>query len=677
MVRNPILTAIIIVLSSFSCMAQEKFSVQKTEKVNDTLFVIDHGMKYVVDKSVIIVKPKNDVYRLDKQYKNVYTSKSGCHYLEVPAGMDIEKFSESLKQTNQCEKVEYVTECRFLLEPNDPHKTHQWYINKINLKSAWNITTGNSNVKVAIIDTGVDRDYEDLGSTSSSNYTNISYSLGYDYIAGTQYSTPTDSHGSCVANIVGAKTNNGLYGCGITGGNNGSGVTLISYRVKNTLHVVQAINAAVNNGAKVINLSFSIPHDSDIDDAISSAHNHNVSIVCATGNESSSSICYPSSNSLTIAVGSSNQQDYRSTFSNYGTGIDLVGPGENIYVKGTSSNEYISAGGTSLSAPMVTGTIALMLSVNPNLTPNEIRTILHNSATKNTNYTYNSGWNSEVGYGILNTYLAVLYARLDIDGQKYINDEETYEIENLPSGYTVEWFLSDSYYNQNCLDQNTPSTNQCTITCSSSNIMMNATLTANVKYSGVTVRTLTKTVCAYDRFRGHYTSGNISADIDYSYILHVKPNYNTIITSPILLGASVSYSSSGLTPLYWGFSPSSGEIDVTMPTNNNGSPIVLNIDDVCDNHYTLYLFPTSNSSINVSTGDNSINIALVENLEFSKGIDQSWMVEIRNATTGELMATRSSSNRSESISTAGWPKGIYVVKVTIGKEEQTEKVIVG
>ena len=167
---------------------------------------------------------------------------------------------------------------------------------------------------------------------------------------------------------------------------------------------------------------------------------------------------------------------------------------------------------------MVTGTIALMLSVNPNLTPNEIRTILHNSATKNTNYTYNSGWNSEVGYGILNTYLAVLYARLDIDGQKYINDEETYEIENLPSGYTVEWFLSDSYYNQNCLDQNTPSTNQCTITCSSSNIMMNATLTANVKYSGVTVRTLTKTVCAYDRFRGHYTSGNISADIDYSYI---------------------------------------------------------------------------------------------------------------------------------------------------------------
>ena len=206
---------------------------------------------------------------------------------------------------------------------------------------------------------------------------------------------------------------------------------------------------------------------------------------------------------------------------------------------------------------------------------------------------------------------------------------------------------------------------------------MNATLTANVKYSGVTVRTLTKTVCAYDRFRGHYTSGNISADIDYSYILHVKPNYNTIITSPILLGASVSYSSSGLTPLYWGFSPSSGEIDVTMPTNNNGSPIVLNIDDVCDNHYTLYLFPTSNSSINVSTGDNSINIALVENLEFSKGIDQSWMVEIRNATTGELMATRSSSNRSESISTAGWPKGIYVVKVTIGKEELTEKVIIG
>ena len=678
MIRQFIITIVILVLSSFSCMARTGEAGQKTVKENDTLYVLDRGNKYVVDKTIIMVRPKKNAYKLDNLYRNVYTSKSGCHYLEVPAGMDIERFSESLKQSNQCEDVEYVTECIFLLEPNDPHKTHQWYINKLQLKNAWNITTGNSNIKVAIIDTGVDRDYEDLGYTSNSNYTNISYTLGYDYITGTQYSIPVDPHGSYVANIIGAKTNNGLYGCGISGGNNSPGVTLISYRASNALHVIQAINAAVNDGAKVINMSFSISQNPDIDDAISNAYNHNVSVVCATGNSGLSSIAYPASNNLTIAVGGSTEQDLKTPPSNYGTGIDLVAPGESIYLKGISSSGYYSGGGTSLAAPMVSGTIALMLSVNPYLTPDEIRTILHDSATKGNYYIYSSGWNSEVGYGILNTYLAVLCARLKIVGPMYVNDEESYEIENLPSGYTVEWSLSDPYYNQNCLAQNTPSANECTITCSSSHIMTNATLTAKIKYNGVTVRTLTKTVYAYDRFRGHYTSGNISEDIDYSYILHVTPNYNTIITSPILIGATVSYSTTATIPLYWGFSPTIGEIDVTMPSNNNGIPIVLYIGDVCDNHYTLYLYPTSYNSINVTNDNNGITVTITEFGDSERGlvIDQPWSVEVRNATTGEQMAIMTSTSRSETISTTGWPKGVYIVKVTIGKDELTEKVIV-
>ena len=139
MIRKSIISAVIMVLSSFSCLAQEKELVQKTIKENDTLFVIDHGRKYVVDKTVIKVKPKKDEYRQDETYRNVYTSKSGYHYLEVPTGMNVEKLSELLKLSNQCEDVKYVTECKILLEPNDPHKTHQWFINKINLKNNFNV----------------------------------------------------------------------------------------------------------------------------------------------------------------------------------------------------------------------------------------------------------------------------------------------------------------------------------------------------------------------------------------------------------------------------------------------------------------------------------------------------------------------------------------------------------
>ena len=269
-----------------------------------------------------------------------------------------------------------------------------------------------------------------------------------------------------------------------------------------------------------------------------------------------------------------------------------------------------------------------------------------------------------------------------IVGDRLISSYKTYNIPNLPAGTTVSWSLSDTYYNNgyNLLIPNYPSVGHCLIVRDPNHDLMNATLTAEIKYNGVTVKTLTKTgIYAYEGFRGHYVSGNISSDIDYTYILHVTPNYNTIITSPNFLGATVSYSSSGTTPLYWGFDPSTGEIDVTMPSNNNNVPIVLNIDDVCGNQYTLYLFPMNYNSMNVSYGDSSITLTLNENgnPETGLSLDQPWTLEVSNALTGTLMATRSSmSSRSTTISTAGWPKGMYVVRVTIGNEVLTDKVVI-
>jgi hypothetical protein len=209
--------------------------------------------------------------------------------------------------------------------------------------------------------------------------------------------------------------------------------------------------------------------------------------------------------------------------------------------------------------------------------------------------------------------------------------------------------------------------------------MMNANLTANIKYNGVTIKTLTKTgLYAYAGFKGHYVSGNISSDIDNTYILHVTPNYNTIITSPNFLGATVSYDNTATIPLYWGWSPYTEEMNVTMPANNNGIPIVINIDDVCGNQYTLYLLPTSYNNINVSNEENGITVTLNEYGDSDRdlSLDQPWTVEIRNVTTGALMAIQSITNLSATISTTGWPKGIYIVKVTIGKDVLTEKVIV-
>ena len=296
-----------------------------------------------------------------------------------------------------------------------------------------------------------------------------------------------------------------------------------------------------------------------------------------------------------------------------------------------------------------------------------------------TNSTRLSNWLDPVGTN--QTTINSCHPMGDIVGESFICSYKDYYVDNLPPGYNVSWNLSNSYYNNGFnLIPSYPTTGHCRIVRNPNHDLENATLTAEIKYNGVTVKTLTKTgIYAYEGFRGHYVSGNISSDIDYTYILHVTPNYNTIITSHNFLGATVSYSSSGTTPLYWGFSPSSGEIDVTMPSNNNNIPIVLNIDDACGNQYTLYLFPTNYNSMSVSYGDNSITLTLNENgnPETGLSLDQPWTLGVSNALTGTLMATRSSmSSRSTTISTAGWPKGMYVVRVTIGNEVLTEKVIV-
>lgn len=266
-----------------------------------------------------------------------------------------------------------------------------------------------------------------------------------------------------------------------------------------------------------------------------------------------------------------------------------------------------------------------------------------------------------------------------ITGDNLIYNNKVYSIPNLPSGTTVSWSLSNNYYNQNCLQQNYPSTNQCTITRSSSQDMMNATLTAYIKYNGVTVQTLTKAgIYAYADFKGHYTSYDLSGDIYYSYLFYVRPNYITYITSPNFYGASVSYDNYGTTPNNWDFSSQYGYLKFIVPINNNSIPVVINVTDGCGNYYQLYAMPQNSKNLNISPGENSITITLNEDGDSERGsiLDQTWTVEIRNAATGALMASQSSSNRSETISTAGWPEGIYAVKAAVGKEELTGKFIV-
>jgi len=210
-----------------------------------------------------------------------------------------------------------------------------------------------------------------------------------------------------------------------------------------------AIIYAVDNGADIIQMSLGVAWSQAIEAAIDDAYNnHNVLLVCASGNDSSSTVNFPSSDQNVIAVGSTSANDTKSSFSNYGADLEIAAPGENIYTT-TLNNGYGNAGnGTSFAAPQVSATASLLLSIDQNLTPDEIRTILHNTADKVGGYNYNWNQNNpghslELGFGRLNVANAISFVFPTINGPTLVcSSGATFIVNNLPSGCTVSWTAS-------------------------------------------------------------------------------------------------------------------------------------------------------------------------------------------------------------------------------------------
>lgn len=673
----------------FSGSAQDIQMNKELETINDTLYVLENGAKYRVDKSQVVVKLKDSIKNLPQNIKLLRTHRLGYIDIEVPKDNNVIDYVEKLKSLGIFESVDYISEVKTCFTINDHSLVYdpsrQWYIDRINLWNTWDITTGISSIKIAVIDSGVNWNNPDLG-YGDDTYTNLDSNLEKDYLSD-PYDQYRDWHGTSTAGVIGAKTNNGEGVAGVAGGNNSHGATVISYRIiKGTTspatYVADAIIDATDDGVKVINCSFDCNSTQDRIDAITYAYNHGVTIVCSTGNYNNSNITFPASDTRTIAVGAINNYDLRwsessSTGSNYGSGIDLVAPGVDVFT--TFTYTYGNETGTSVASPFVAGTVALMRSMNSSLSPSQIRDILQKTATKISGYTYNSsGWNSEVGYGVLNAFAAVLGAcntSFLEDTSICYGSSASFSLNNLPSGLTVQWSITDGYGPTTPTIQT--SGNSCSIT---NNLSMTFSGKLNAKvYDGTNlIATLTKNLVLYSDFYGQYTSDNLSGTIDYTHIFYVKPGYNTTITSLNLIGATASYSSSGTTPSYFSLDPTLWKLYFTMPTNNNGIPVIINVTDLCGNQFQLYAIPQSSYYLNISYEGSNINISLNENGNTLRNpsIEQPWSYEIRSATRGDIKASGKVYSSSTTISTAGWPKGIYIVKATIGKEETTEKIIV-
>jgi subtilisin family serine protease len=287
------------------------------------------------------------------------------------------------------------------LVPNDSRFNDQWNMNNsndadIDGPEAWATQTGSSDVLVAIIDTGIDYDHEDLkdqmwrnpgesgggkennGIDDDANGYKDDY-RGWNFVFDSNDPYDNNQHGTHCAGIVGAV------------GNNGKGIAGVNWRVKmmalkflgqdgsgTTEDAAEAIIYATKMGAKVLSNSWGGGENSrTLQDAIQYAHDNGVLFIAAAGNESSNTdriANYPSNYGVpnVVSVASSDRNDALSSFSNYGRyTVDLAAPGSSI-LSAQPLGRYQLLSGTSMATPHVAGVAALIWAQYPSLTMNQV-----------------------------------------------------------------------------------------------------------------------------------------------------------------------------------------------------------------------------------------------------------------------------------------------------------------
>jgi subtilisin family serine protease len=291
----------------------------------------------------------------------------------------------------------------------------------INACEAWEITEGNG-VNVAVLDTGIELTHNDL----VNNLSNLSYDSESNTSPSViNYSNYWAAHGTNCAGVIGAEKDNNLQVVGVAPQ---STLMSISNSFTNTpnsrIKRADGINWAWLNGADIINNSWisAVQYDV-IDDAIDNALLNGrgglgTVIVFGAGNNFGSPVSYPAnSNDDILAVGSITQTGSRSDFSNIGDELDVVAPGSFIHT--TNWNNGVQTfSGTSMAAPHVAGTAALILSVNPCLSVQQVNNIIEQTAQKIDGYIYttssthqNGTWNDEMGYGLIDAHAAAQMAQ--------------------------------------------------------------------------------------------------------------------------------------------------------------------------------------------------------------------------------------------------------------------------
>lgn len=331
--------------------------------------------------------------------------------LKVSNATDRGRVIDALKKMPEVLFAEADGRAGFDVIPNDQYFSYQWSLQpgtKIRAPEAWNIYTGNTLNKIAIIDGGVDATHPDLSGKVSGHTTLYGY------------------HGTHVAGIAAAKTNNTTGIAGVDWNTQILAKAFSDATQSGDAYLYQIITEAVNEGAVALNNSWKLLNDdgspgrfsTTVRLAFSYAYKQNRVAVATIGNTGNTinTVQYPGSfGQGIIAVGASDQGDNRANFSTYGSAIDVVAPGVSILSTfrngiGFSDPNYDYLSGTSMAAPHVTGLVSLLKGYNSNLSNDDIEHIIQLCADDVNSATY-PGWDQYLGYGRINVKKALDFLR--------------------------------------------------------------------------------------------------------------------------------------------------------------------------------------------------------------------------------------------------------------------------
>jgi len=317
--------------------------------------------------------------------------------VKVPVGKE-DEFIQVVQSIPGFKYAERNGIVKAVYTPNDPYWNLLWNMRKIEADKAWDIHKGSTSVVIAIVDTGVDYNHQDLKAHYKSG--------GYDWVNNDNDPWDDQYHGTHCAGIAAAVMDNsigvvGVAQCSIWA------EKVLNYKGEGEWDdLASGITHATDNGVDIISMSLGGTGGSSlVNSACTYAWNHGVLLVAAAGNYNMDldvTPFYPACYSTVIAVSATDSSDQRWSDSNYGNKIELAAPGVSVYST-IPGNRYTYLTGTSMACPHASGVAALLWSYNSSLTNTQLRSSLHEAVDD----LGSPGKDIYYGYGRINAYKAL------------------------------------------------------------------------------------------------------------------------------------------------------------------------------------------------------------------------------------------------------------------------------